>query len=146
MGRERAYPDFVLFFFVLALVGIGIVMVYSSSAYVAMVSGNGAGSGFYFMEALKRVGLGLVFLVVASMMDYQLWGRLAKPGVLLGLTLLVAVLLFGREIQGSKRWLVSASLQPSELMKIILIFYLAQAIQRKEKEITKRRRRRPSLA
>ena len=135
MGRERVYPDFVLFFFVLALVSIGIVMVYSSSAYVAMVSGNGAGSGFYFMEALKRVGLGLLFLVVASVMDYQLWGRLAKPGVLLGLGLLVAVLLFGREVQGSKRWLVSASLQPSELMKIILVFYFAQTIQRKEKAI-----------
>jgi cell division protein FtsW len=111
-------------------------MVYSSSAYVAMVSGNGAGSGFYFMEALKRVGLGLVFLVIASLVDYQLWGRLAKPGVLLGLALLVAVLLFGREVQGSKRWLLSASLQPSELMKILLIFYFAHAIQRKEKEIT----------
>jgi len=136
MGKERAYPDFVLFFFVLALVGIGIIMVYSSSAYVAMVSGNDLGSGFYFKEALKRVGLGLTLLLFTSVMDYRIWGRLAKPGLLLGLVLLIAVLLFGREVQGSRRWLLSASLQPSELMKIILVVYFAQAIARKQKEIT----------
>lgn len=136
MGKERSYPDFVLFLITLALVGVGIVMVYSSSAYLALVAKNDAGGGFYLKEALKRVALGLALLFLALTVDYHFWSKIAKPGLLLGLFLLVAVLLFGREVQGSKRWLISASLQPSEMVKILLIFYFAQTINRKQKEIT----------
>ena len=67
--------------------------------------------------------IGLVLLVGVAVLDQQLLKRLAWPAYLGGTGLLVAVLLVGKVVNGSRRWFGwgSYGIQPSELMKLSLI-------------------------
>src|SRR5690606_26663294 len=71
--------------------------------------------------------LGLLAMGVLSRTDYQTYRRLAQPGLLLSVGLLVLVLLVGSEIAGARRWISLAgfNFQPSELAKLTLVNYLA---------------------
>ena len=71
-------------------------------------------------------GLGLATILV--FLDYRIFERLAYPLYFFTLTLLIAVLVIGPRIYGAKRWLNLGILrfQPSELMKLSLIFVLAK--------------------
>jgi cell division protein FtsW len=78
--------------------------------------------------------------------NYQVWARLAKPLLILGVGLLVAVvlqkLLSGNAgIRGAHRWLriASISFQPSELIKFILVIYLAESLTRRYAHLRERR-------
>ena len=77
-------------------------------------------------------------LFVAGM-DYHIWQRLAVFGYLAAVALSVAVMLFGREINGSKRWLALGpfSFQPSEFAKVALILFLADLVTKNVKTIGK---------
>lgn len=72
-------------------------------------------------------------------MDYHIWQRLAIFGYLAAVALSVAVMLFGREINGSKRWLALGpfSFQPSEFAKVALILFLADLVTKNVKTIGK---------
>ena len=72
-------------------------------------------------------------------MDYHIWQRLAVFGYLAAVALSVAVMLFGREINGSKRWLALGpfSFQPSEFAKVALILFLADLVTKNVKTIGK---------
>jgi rod shape determining protein RodA len=74
-------------------------------------------------------GLAVVFAIALS--DIRWWLRAAYPLYLVALLLLAAVLVFGIESGGAKRWLGYGeySFQPSELMKIALVIALARYYQ-----------------
>ena len=75
----------------------------------------------------KRFGLGLFVMVVAAMIPLWFWRSMSLLGYLGSLALLVAVELFGSVGMGAQRWidLGFMRLQPSELMKIALVMFLA---------------------
>lgn len=127
--REYTGPDFILLSIVLALLGIGIVMVYSSSAFLTMGS---SGSEHFLNESLKRGGLGIFALLLGSAISHRFWRKIAKPGILISIFLLILVLVVGERVQGAKRWLFSSSFQPSELAKFALIVYLSDSLDRKQ--------------
>jgi rod shape determining protein RodA len=82
---------------------------------------------------LVWMGLGLVLLLATLLLDYRTLERIALPfygGVIL---LLVAVLLIGRIVNGSQRWidLGPMNLQPSELAKLALIVLFARLLARR---------------
>ena len=68
-------------------------------------------------------GAGVALLLGASTMDYRRWTRLAWPLLGVTLVLLGLVLVFGREINGARRWLWGV--QPAELAKLALIVVLS---------------------
>ena len=112
---------------VLALMGIGLVMVASSSISIAT---RALGDPlYYFWRQSVYVVLGLVMMLVATRIPLQVW-RKSGP-VLLGIGALMLLLVFvpglGREVNGSMRWLSLGpiNLQPSELMKLFMVLYLA---------------------
>ncbi|WP_163560217.1 putative lipid II flippase FtsW [Halomonas sp. NO4] len=116
----------------IALLLIGWVMVTSASMEVAA---GLTGNPYYFSQ---RHGLFVVvaFVVAALAVRVPLaWWRANGPLLLLlGFALLVAVLLVGREVNGSRRWLsvpgVPFNLQASEVAKLCLIAYLAGYLER----------------
>ncbi|MDN3522349.1 putative lipid II flippase FtsW [Halomonas ramblicola] len=116
----------------LALMLVGWVMVTSASSEVAA---SLTGNAWYFSI---RHGIFLVaaLVVAAGVLRVPLaWWKANGPLLLLtGLVLLALVLLVGREINGSKRWLslpgVPFNLQASELAKLFLIVYLAGYLER----------------
>ncbi len=76
---------------------------------------------------MKRFGLGLSLMLVVAMIPIWLWRNLSGLAYGGSLLLLVAVALIGDERKGSQRWidLGFMDLQPSELMKITLVMFLA---------------------
>jgi cell division protein FtsW (lipid II flippase) len=78
----------------LALIGIGVVMVFSSSA-IRIAPGVEADPFVFINSHLMFVGAGLVAMAVISRMDHNFWLRFAKPLYLLGLALLVLTLIPG---------------------------------------------------
>lgn len=125
-----------LFFAALALSCIGLVMVYSSSAWLAK---HTAQSWEYY---LFRQGLffaaGLFVMIGISRVDYRVMRRFAPQMMLGSLALLVLVLLVGREVNGARRWISLGgpfNLQPSEVAKIALTVFLAATLARKGERV-----------
>ena len=105
---------------VLALVAIGIIMVFSASYYDALYKHKDV---FYFLKKeLTWVPVGLV--------DYHLLKKFTVFAYGVTVVALVAVLFVGSTINGAKRWLNIAgiSFQPSELAKYVIVFFLAMMI------------------
>ncbi|MCH7760655.1 putative lipid II flippase FtsW [candidate division TA06 bacterium] len=139
--------DTTFFLTTLGLLLFGTVMVYSSSAFLAERSSH-FGSGVYFLKRhLFRLLLGLVALIICEKIDYRIWRRLSKPLLLFGILLLVVVFLTGREVHGTRRWLRLSflSIQPSELVRLFLIVYLASFLSKNRERIKKFSRITPSF-
>ena len=120
---------------VLALLSIGIVMVYSTSSIVALKSFD---DEYYFLKKqLFFAFLGILLLMVGSRFPYQYWEKLAYPILALSFIGLVLVLVIGTRLGGSMRWIRFGpiSVQPSECAKLGLIIYLSFFLSRKLKNV-----------
>lgn len=134
---KRCTYDDTLLVTVLVLVITGLVLLTSISAYNGNVKFH---DSFYYLKKQGfATGLGLVGMAVISRIDYHRWIPLAVPGYLLSILLGVAVLLFGEEYNGSKRWLSlgPVSFQPSEFAKVAVIVFLSWLIEKNIKKMGK---------
>jgi len=130
--------DFKLLAVVLFLVMIGTVMVYSSSSMLAHVKYN---DSLYFLKKhLIRVFLGISLMFIIMKIDYQFYRSISIPILLIGLGFLSYIVISNdiEKIRGVSRWIkiFNLSLQPSELMKYALVFYMADAIVRKKEKLS----------
>jgi len=144
-GKEGAFlavrpksPDFIIFFTVIALLGLGVVMVYSASAVSAYVNFN---DSYYFLKRqIIWAILGLLAMVFTMNVDYHVWRKLSKPILLVTLALLVLVLVpgLGKVVNGARRWLGFGSLylQPSEIAKLSMIMYASESLTNNQEKIT----------
>ena len=80
---------------------------------------------------------GLVIILVVAMIDYRYWSSLASLLYVFGVVFLIIILLIGNIAFGSTRWIVIAgvNIQPSELVKIIMIIVLADFFARNKDRI-----------
>jgi cell division protein FtsW len=125
-----------LLMIVLALMCIGIVMVYSASSFIAARYEGDA--SYFFQRELLWVVLGVVAMIVTMQVDYRFWRRLSLVGMVIILPLLVIVLKFGVNVYGASRWLAFGSFfsfQPSELTKLVLALYIADWLARKGNKV-----------
>ncbi|WP_255988396.1 putative lipid II flippase FtsW [Chitinolyticbacter albus] len=126
--------DVALTWAVLLLVCFGLVMVYSASIAMAEVDKD---TGFRSTYFLIRHGIFLVIGLTAGFVAFNIptktWQQYAPLLFIIGVALLVLVLIHGREVNGSRRWLslYVINLQPSELMKFIVVLYAADYTVRK---------------
>jgi cell division protein FtsW len=133
--------DGIMFVTTLLLVGLGIVMVYSSSVAVAELRYQAG--GFFLKRHVLRALLGLLAMLVVMRIDYHRWQKLAGLGMLASIFLLVMVLLpkLAGNDGGANRALARrlhlpfVGFQPSELLKLMMVFYLARQLDRKEGQI-----------
>ena len=137
MLRGKGRPDYVLLIVVLALVGVGIVMVYSASAILA---GDRFQDPYYFLKRqAPYAGVGFCLMIVMMFFPYRMLRGLAYPLLLVSVLGLVAVLIPGIGVRagGATRWLRIASFtfQPSELAKLGLVIFLAYFLAKKEEKI-----------
>ena len=121
--RER-HPDSILLFLVLLLTVCGLVFLYSTSAYNGRVKFHD--SAYYFKKQIFATSLGIMGMYLVSCMDYHILVKFAPFFYLVSILLSLAVLLFGDEYNGSKRWLSIGplSFQPSEFAKVAVILFL----------------------
>lgn len=131
---RKLRPDGWLFGIVLALVSLGVVMVYSASAIIA--ADRFHDPFFFLRKQIFWAALGLAVLWGTMRTDYRRMERLVVPLLVLSFVLLVLVLVppFGQSINGTRRWLRVGplSFQPVELAKFSLVVYLASFLRRRE--------------
>ena len=129
-NRKRGF-DYGLLVVVLLLVIIGLVILYSTSAYNGRVKFHD--SFYYLKKQAFATTLGLALMYVMAHIDYHVWQRFAVPAYIISLVLSTAVLVVGDEYNGSKRWLSFGpfSFQPSEFAKVAVILFLACMIVKK---------------
>lgn len=136
MKRHKHAPDFILLITTLLLLIFGIVMVYSASEYVSRYAtktdANPDGYNYYYARRqLMWAILGIAVMLAMMNFDYWHLARLAKPGYLLTIILLVLVLIpgIGEERFGAKRWLgvgKKMTIQPSEIGKLSVAIFLSR--------------------
>lgn len=136
-----ARVDYWLLAVVVALVMIGVVMVYSASFATAYVqNGN---SAYWLLRQVQWLVVGGALLAIASRIPYRFWRQVSLPLMAIVLAMLIAVVTIhpiSPEIDGARRWLIVGSLpsvQPSELAKLILIFYVADWLEQKRDKLRK---------
>ena len=111
--------DFLLFISILLL---GII------SFFAMYSTEQGKFGYYTQSHIYRFCIFFILFIIISFLRIQIWFKSAYLFYFTILILLFAVDLFGITSSGSKRWinLFFINLQPSELMKVALITFLAR--------------------
>lgn len=135
MNEIQKHPiDKILLLVVLALMTLGIVMVYSASSVIA--EQKFGSSAHFLLQQLLRVVIGFVILVFAAKFDYHRYRCKTMLMVLVAFVLLVVVLGVGG-IKGTTRWLGIGGfgIQPSEIAKLALIFYVAAYLDKKGERI-----------
>lgn len=100
--------------------------------YVALYSAGGGAPEPYAAKHALRFAFGLVLMLSVALVDIRLIARFAWLAYAAGVALLVLVLLHGNVGKGAQRWIDIGplQLQPSELMKILLVLALAIWFQR----------------
>ena len=134
--REESYIDYSMIFIILFLLAFGLIMLYSTSSYEANL--DYGDSAYYFKHQLIPSILGLAGMVVLSYIPYRIYARLAMPIYLVAAALLVAIIPFGKTINGAKRWIIIAgvSIQPAEVAKVATIIFTATMIIKLKKNLT----------
>jgi cell division protein FtsW len=114
----------------LALVGLGMVMVYSSSQVLAQT--RFGDPGYFLKRQIIFASVGVLFMLFLSLVPPDWWAKWARF-LLIGTLILLGVVL----VLGWMRWIrvMGFSFQPSEFAKLALIVYLADVLARKEKEM-----------
>ncbi|MDQ1912991.1 stage V sporulation protein E [Paenibacillus sp. GD4] len=138
MVKARSAPDFLMLGSTLLLLAIGVVMVYSASAVMAL---REHGDAFFY---LKRQGLfaalGVVAMFFTMNTDYVVWKKYSKLLLLICFVFLVAVLIPGIGVVrgGARSWLGIGSfgIQPSEFMKMGMIMFLSKWLSEDQGKIT----------
>jgi cell division protein FtsW len=136
LPRVAGKVDAWLLIIVLTLLCIGIVTVYSASAFQA--ARNQGDASYYFQRELMWTILGIVAMLLTLRVDYRQWRRFSLAGMLIILPLLVIVLKFGVNVYGASRWLSVGSFfsfEPSELTKLVLALYIADWLARKGDQV-----------
>ncbi|MBR4993442.1 MAG: cell division protein FtsW [Lachnospiraceae bacterium] len=135
VGRHRKkteyYFDYSLVFIIIFLVGFGLIMLYSSSSYMAAQK---YGDEAYW---LKKQGLwstiGLIGMIVLSFIPYKFWEHFATAAYFVSAALIPCVLFFPAR-NGARRWIYiikdKVYLQPAEIAKLCMILFLASFISR----------------
>ncbi len=134
--REKMHRmDYGILLMVTLLCAFGLVMVFSASYYYAQ---NHAGANydgyFYLKKQATYMLISYPIMILLSFFDYRQLEKFKVLGFLISVGLLVAVLLFGEELNGAKRWIVIAgqSIQPSEIAKFGMMLYMCAFMAKKQ--------------
>ncbi len=111
-----------------ALVVAGIVCI-TSASYNEEV-GSVFSLQHNYMKQILWGGISMVFALVVLLMDRRLFHMLSTPAYIAGIGLLIAVLIFGREVNGAKAWFEfgGVRIQPVEFVKIATALMMARVM------------------
>lgn len=128
--------DMPLFVFIMVLLGVGLVMLFSAS-YADSYYREGSSYHYISRQAIFAA-VGFVAMLAASAVDYHNYHKLALPVAVVTVVLLLMVLLFGRVLHMESiapsegvayRWLnLGVQFQPSEIAKFAVILLFAHMI------------------
>lgn len=123
MRKHR--PDYTLLIVCLALLGIGLMIVYSISPGLAAV--RNVSENYFTGKQVIAIALGLVTFGICSVVPISFWKRNYKALAFVAILAAACVQIFGSEVNGASRWIQAGGLsfQVAELIKLALIIGLA---------------------
>lgn len=132
--KQKKQFDYTTLILTILLSLFGLLMIFESSNVVAFKE---FGDKYFFIkEQFRWFIVGLVGLSVASVISYKRFYQWSFPFLIITIISLIAVYIPGLGIKtlGASRWLKFGFLkfQPSELAKLIMIFYLSAWFSKKE--------------
>jgi cell division protein FtsW len=129
-GRQGS--DRLLLMAVIMLMIFGVLAVYSSIAYFAQANETSAIA--LVSSHLVKLGIAFFVMLIVSKINYHTLAKFSRIGIMVSLLLLVAVLLFGTEQFGAKRWLSIGgfSFQPSTLATVALLVHVSVLLSEKQ--------------
>ena len=126
-----AYFDYSLLAILICLICFGLVMLYSTSSYSAMMKQNGD-SLFYFKRQVLFCIVGLIGMWIVSRIDYHWYFERSKFFYFISIFMMFLVKTpLGKEVNGAKRWIklpFEQQLQPVEIAKIAIILFIPALI------------------
>lgn len=126
-----AYFDYSLLAILICLICFGLVMLYSTSSYSAMMKQNGD-SLFYFKRQVLFCIVGLIGMWIVSRIDYHWYFDRSKFFYFISIFMMFLVKTpLGKEVNGAKRWIklpFGQQLQPAEIAKIAIILFIPALI------------------
>ena len=129
--------DHLLMISALLLLGLGLVMVFSSSGVLA--SDKYHDPAFFLKKQLIYAVLGVGLMLFVRRIPYHTYNRLVYVILFISLVLLILVLIpgIGVRIRSASRWIKFGPLviQPSEFAKLAIIIFLAYSMARKQEKI-----------
>ena len=118
----------------LALLGFGIVMVYSSSFFRAESAKSIQDGNYFFKKQGILIIFSIITMIIASRIPFQFWAKVSPFLLAISWLLLILVLIpgIGHVAGGARRWLRIGPIgfQPSETAKIVLIIFIAAFVNR----------------
>lgn len=127
--HRRHRPDYWLLILSVALLGIGLVVIYSISPALGLA--NNVGSSFYISRQMIAIALSAVAFVIASRIPYQLWRQWYRPLLIAaGTATALAIIIPVNPAYPAHRWvrLGSLSFQSVELLKFAILAWLAAVL------------------
>ncbi|MCL2593790.1 MAG: putative lipid II flippase FtsW [Defluviitaleaceae bacterium] len=130
--------DYTIFITVILLTLIGIVMVFSSSYYMATIRFNNM---YHFVSRQAAAALlGFIAMIFMAYFKYDRLKRFSLPLYIVSMVLLVFVSFFGEEVGGARRWIavpVIGQFQPSEVAKLAIILMVASFVSKHKNMLKK---------
>ena len=131
--------DHWLYIAVLGISAFGLVMMFSASYYSAQYSASTNHDGFFYLRnQVQYLLIGIVGMYVMSRIQYRYLEKLKVIALVVTILLMIAVVFWGRELNGAKRWLKIGGLpsfQPSELAKMAVVIYFSATISKKREKM-----------
>lgn len=117
---------------IITLMMAGLLAVFSSIAYFAEMKSTSAGT--LLMGHTIKMGIAFIVMILFSKIDYRTILKFSRVALIISWILLLAVILFGNEVFGAKRWLTigSFSFQPSSLASIALLCHIVVLVESKQ--------------
>lgn len=114
---------------IFALIIIGLINLFSATH-----SANLNINARLFYQQLVWLTFGIIIFFFVTKINYDFWRRISWPFYLLNLFALIIVMFIGRTFYGAQRWLDLGffRFQPSETMKIAIVFVLARYLSKKK--------------
>jgi cell division protein FtsW len=137
--EKKGQADLVLFYSVIILAALGLIML--ASAGLGYSRTRFSDEYFFFKRQLLFGFLpGLAMLFTVKNIDYRFWKKFSFIFFMLSIICLILVFVpgIGSKIYGASRWIQLGpfSFQPSEMLKISLIIYLAAWLESRREKIT----------
>lgn len=136
-SNETIYFDYSLLAVLIFLVCFGLVMLYSTSAYSALV--NYSDSMYYFKRQILFCIVGFIGMYMVSRIDYHYYIKWARGIYFVAVVMMALVQTpLGIEVNGAKRWIqlpFGQQLQPAEITKIAVILFIPVLICQLGREI-----------
>ncbi len=132
-SRASQRPDYILILIVVALVLVGLIMVYSSTFTLGYTLADQP--TYYLIRQAVWAAMGLDIMALMMRVEYHKWQKFSILFMVFTVLLLVFVLVAGPSVHGARRRILGDSIQPSEICKLAMVVYVSHWLSSKGEKL-----------